>query len=151
MMSRPHAINVEEYLRQHGSITYRFSGTSMLPLLRQGRDAVTLRLLAPGETPRRGSVVLFRSAQGKAVLHRVVRVRGGLVTTRGDNCAANDAPVPFAQVIGVLTHVIRDGRTYSVDGAGFRAYSGFITATTPVRLGYMRARAAAGRLLRGRR
>ena len=44
------SITFEEYLGRYGTLTYKNVGVSMLPLIRQGRDAFILRAVKPGET-----------------------------------------------------------------------------------------------------
>ena len=42
-------MNYEQYLEEFGELTYRFRGTSMLPLLKEIRDLFTVRNKTPGE------------------------------------------------------------------------------------------------------
>ena len=52
-------------------------GTSMLPLIREGRDSVIL--ISP-DSPDVGDIVLYRRAGGQYVLHRIVGCEGELFT-----------------------------------------------------------------------
>ena len=56
-MSDP--ISYEDYLEEYGTLTYSNVGTSMLPLLRQGKDLFTVERKAPGTRCKVGDVVLF--------------------------------------------------------------------------------------------
>lgn len=51
-----------------------------------------------------GDVVVFRAPDGRLLAHRLLGYRpwqGGLaLVTRGDACAAHDAPVPLGAVLG---------------------------------------------------
>ena len=67
-------ISFEDYLAEHGSLTYTNVGTSMLPLLRQGRDLFTVSRKGP-ERCKVGDVVLYRRPPKRYVLHRIVEVR----------------------------------------------------------------------------
>ena len=66
----------EEYLKRYGSLTYKNTGTSMLPLLKQGRDAFIVRAVGEYETCKKWDVVLYKRPPESYVLHRVVRVLG---------------------------------------------------------------------------
>lgn len=75
-------------------------GASMVPTLRPGeilRFAACLR-------PSRGEIVAF-SLGNSLLVHRVVTVRGELVTCRGDNTVRDDPPVPVAAVLGRLVAI----------------------------------------------
>lgn len=93
------------------------TGTSMLPLIREG-DALAV---AHGVHQWRcGDVVLFRRPDG-LVAHRVLRVRrssdGVTLLTKGDNAPNVDPPVSMDQVIGRITHIHKsDGRTICITG-----------------------------------
>lgn len=57
-------------------------GTSMLPLLREGKDSV---LLSRKKEFRRGDIVLCKRENGTFVLHRIVAVTDDCVVLLGDN------------------------------------------------------------------
>lgn len=64
-------------------------GHSMYPLIRKGRDYVTIQPLT--ETPRQGDIVLFYYPEHDSyVLHRAWKVENGQVLTWGDNCRRPD-------------------------------------------------------------
>ena len=54
--------NYEEYLEKNGTLTYSNVGTSMMPLLRQGKDLFTVTRKGP-ERCKAGDVVLYNSNQ----------------------------------------------------------------------------------------
>lgn len=64
-----------------------------------------------------GDVILYASLSDTAVIHRIVKIDGGIIVTRGDACAMEDAPVPIDRVLGKVVNVDRDGITVSVDQA----------------------------------
>ncbi len=103
-------------------------GASMHPFLPDG-TAVMIRPL-PGRPPRIGEVVLVPWGADVA-LHRVVRVRDGVVTTRGDGCSFEDPPVAVAAVKGVAIHAIRRGRSLPLDGPGMRALGWLLAKSFP--------------------
>lgn len=142
-------ISYEDYLNEYGTLTYSNVGTSMLPLLRQGKDLFTVEKKDPATRCRRGDVVLYRRPPDKYVLHRIVEVRPDGYVIRGDNCVAKEYGIRDEDILGVMTGYVRDGREHSVNEPGYRAYSAAWTALAPVRILLKRA---AGRLARaGRR
>ena len=63
----------EEYLKRYGPLIYKNTGTRMLPLLKQGRDAFIVRLVGEYETCKKWDVVLYkRPPESYVLLHRVV-------------------------------------------------------------------------------
>ena len=57
-----------------GEFTVYPKGTSMLPLIRQGRDSVTLA--KPSAPLKRGDIAFYLRDNGQYVLHRVVGTGG---------------------------------------------------------------------------
>ena len=67
--------NLERCLRELGCAIIPVTGTSMWPLLQQGRSRVQLAA-RNGSPLKAGDVVLYRRADGTLVLHRIVLVEG---------------------------------------------------------------------------
>lgn len=80
----------------------------MWPRIRSG-DVVRVEPLGEGG-PRIGDIVLL-AMDGGYVLHRVVRLTGNTVLTRGDNRPMPDPPVRPVAVLGVAVARTRRGRT----------------------------------------
>lgn len=113
----------EEILARDGMLTYRIQGVSMEPMLRQGRDLVTVRAAKPGERFKEGDVVLYyRRPDCKHTLHRIVGVGLGGYTILGDNCVAYEWDIPFGDVLGVLVSFVRDGRPCTVHDPEYLTY-----------------------------
>lgn len=102
--------------------TVRFSpkGTSMLPMLRQGRDQVVLSPLP--ETLRKYDLPLYQRDNGQYVLHRIVKVETDSYTCMGDNQFQPEPGVRRGQMIAVVTAFYRDGRLHRVTDLSYRAY-----------------------------
>ncbi|MBI3912162.1 MAG: hypothetical protein HY320_14680 [Armatimonadetes bacterium] len=99
----------------------------MLPTIREG-DVVTCEPIHSG-TIRRGDIILHRFRHG-VIAHRVVKIearRGqpAIFILRGDACAADDAPVDAAQILGRVVAVERNGRVISLAGPGARLARAF--------------------------
>ncbi len=131
-------LSYESFLEQNGSLTYGNVGVSMLPLLRQGKDLFTVEKKT-GERCRVGDVVLYRRPPSHYVLHRIVEVREKDYVLLGDNCLTREVGITDADVLGVMTGFVRDGKTHSVREPGYRAYSFCMVYGAPLRIAGKRA------------
>ena len=127
-------------------VTICLEGESMRPLIRKGRDPVTI-VPVRGEM-KKGDVVLFTLGDGRYVVHRVWRLREGLVRTLGDNCVNPEPWFPRAQVLGQVVRFSRNGHAFRLDTPAARAFGRVWMALFPIRRGYKRTRALAGRMYR---
>lgn len=127
------------------SVTIFLEGDSMRPLIRRGKDPVTIIPLTRGI--RKGDVVLFRLGE-RYIVHRVWKLREGLVQTFGDNCWNPEPWFPVEQVLGQVVRYVRSGRTHRLDTPASRAWGRLWMAIHPIRLCYKRMRALAGRCYR---
>lgn len=124
---------VEEYLREHGSLTYRNVGSSMIPLLKQGRDVFTLT--KKGEKRcRKNDVALYKRSDHVYVLHRIVEVREDDYVFLGDNCVSREYGIRDKDIIGVMTSFTHKGRQVSVDDPRYLMYVWVWTHTTELRI-----------------
>ena len=82
-----------------GTARLTVAGTSMAPLLCQG-DVILVRL--GGIRPRLGDVVVRRQS-GALVVHRVVKIVGEHVVTKGDASLTPDPPAALDDILGVVT------------------------------------------------
>lgn len=127
-------------------VTICLEGESMRPLIRKGRDPVTI-VPVRGEM-KKGDVVLFTLGDGRYVVHRVWRLREGLVRTLGDNCVNPEPWFPRTQVLGQVVRFSRNGHAFRLDTPAARAFGRVWMALFPIRRGYKRTRALAGRMYR---
>lgn len=129
---------VEELLAAGRAVRLRVTGRSMAPHLREG-DVVTLRRGDPGAAAA-GDILLFRTAAGQPVLHRVVGRRAGRdgeprLLLKGDALPAADDPVDGSQVIGAAVAVERAGgggarRTIDLTQPRRRAWGRFLAGAS---------------------
>lgn len=126
-------------------VTICLEGDSMRPLIRRGKDPVTIVPLSRGIM--KGDVVLFRLGE-RYVVHRVWQLKEGLVRTFGDNCWNPEPWFPEEQVLGQVVRYVRNGRTHRLDTPAARAWGRLWMAIHPIRLCYKRLRSLAGRCYR---
>lgn len=108
----------EQELANRGHLIYTTVGGSMRPFLRSQRDL--MRIEKREGRFSRFDVVLYRRKSGGYVLHRIIKVREGDYVLCGDNCWQKEPGIRDEQILGVLTHVIRDGKQVNVNERGYR-------------------------------
>ncbi len=109
MIPHKHEYTIEEVLSLKGKYIGPTVGTSMLPMLKEGRDTIVVSAKTDRLKPL--DVALYKRAE-VYVLHRVIDVTDDGYIIRGDNCYANEI-VPESAVIGVLTEFFRKNHHYS--------------------------------------
>lgn len=111
---------IREVLASGGEFRLYPHGTSMLPLIRQGRDSVALRSL---DRPARARDILFyQRSDGSYVLHRVKEVTPEGMTLWGDNQIMLEYGVTEEQIIGYAARIFRDDREIDLTGLSYRVY-----------------------------
>ena len=117
------ALPLIEAAFSHGA-SFRFypRGTSMLPMLRQGIDSVSI--VSPSvREPKVLDVILYRRANGAIVLHRAVKKDGeGAFVCSGDNQTVLEYGVSRESIIGVLDGYFKDDKWISADDAAYQRY-----------------------------
>ncbi|MBQ9946948.1 MAG: S24/S26 family peptidase [Oscillospiraceae bacterium] len=109
---------IEEVLHSGGEFRLYPKGTSMLPLIHQGRDSVSL-VRHEGRL-KRGDIAFYRRTDGSFVLHRVMRSEETL-TMCGDNQLELEKNVPHSAVIGKVARVFHGEECVS-EGISYRLY-----------------------------
>ncbi|MBQ3527178.1 MAG: S24/S26 family peptidase [Clostridia bacterium] len=110
---------IKECLQKGQSVRFSPRGISMLPMLRQGIDTVTLSPIT-GDL-KKYDIALYVRANGKHVLHRVVKVED-TYTCCGDNQYVYEKGIFLDQFVGVVTSFTRSEKEYSVNNTGYRLY-----------------------------
>lgn len=121
---------MREQLDAGKSVRLSPRGTSMLPLLRQGKDSVILSPLP--EKLRKYDVPLYQRENGQYVLHRVIRA-GETYTCTGDNQFVYETELNHSQMIAVVTAIYRNGKVYSMDSIWQKTYCRFWHYSRPIR------------------
>ena len=123
---------LNEKLESGGSVTFTPNGTSMLPMLRDGKDAVFLS--KPEGRLHLFDVALYQRDNGQYVLHRVIDfMRDGTYVMCGDNQFAREKGIRDDQIIAVVTAFTRKGKPYTPFSLRYRTYINFWYYTRPVR------------------
>ena len=118
---------LEEQLASGGRCLLPVTGSSMLPALRQGRDAVLLEKRPVG----RGDVILYRRENGAFILHRIVGERGDLWLCCGDNQWRGEA-VPKDRVLAAVAAVRRGGRETGLSPLWTALWTGLFPVRRPL-------------------
>lgn len=135
----------EEELEQHGSLVFPNKGRSMMPLLRENRDLMVIEKKGP-ERCRKYDAVLYKRGD-RYILHRILQVRDQDYYIVGDNCRRGEY-VRDEQILGVLTRVVRDGKTITRDDPAYQLYVHLWCDAFPVRAGILALRDGAARARR---
>ena len=125
--------NAEELLKTQDEVMTRTKGTSMRPLLRQGRDIVVIK--RPEFPLKAGDVPLYRVREKKElVLHRSLKAMGdGTYIIRGDNLFFKEY-VKESQIVGVMKAFYREGRYCDCENSRkYKLYIIFNRVSYPLR------------------
>ncbi len=109
----------EEIMERDGRLVYTSVGDSMRPFIHSGEDLLVIE--KPAGRLKKYDVPLYRRDSGKYVLHRILKVRQDDYVICGDNRWRRETGITDRHILGVLTAIVRDGKTISVqDPAYFR-------------------------------
>lgn len=137
----------EQVLERDGSLVYPNVGDSMMPLLRQGRDLMVIGRRPEGRC-KKYDAVLYKRPNGQYVMHRILKVRRDDYVICGDNRIRREFGVPDEWIIGILTAVIRDGKTIPVTDRKYRLYVHLWCDFFWIRAGILRVRGFLNRRLK---
>lgn len=126
---------IEECLASGGTMSIKPRGTSMLPLLREGIDEVTLAPLP--QKLKKYDIVLYKRKNGQYVLHRIVGIKNNYDIV-GDNQFEIEK-VEKSQIIGIVSSITRSGKTFGVGSKKYKFYCRFWHYSRFVRRGYHNA------------
>lgn len=122
-----------------------FRGVSMLPMLRQGKDAVELAPL-PAKL-KKYDLPVYQYPSGKYVMHRVVAVKDNCYICLGDNTWEYETIHP-EWMIGLVSAFKRGDKRISVESRGYRLYCRLWVALFPVRKFLIRVKRRIRRLIK---
>ena len=119
-----------EELAAGRSVRFSPSGSSMLPMLREGVDSVVLSPL-PSKL-KKYDLPLYQRTSGQYVLHRVVKA-GQTYTCIGDNQFYKETGLQHNQMIALVTVFSRNGKDFSTNHIFYRFYCHIWHYSRPVR------------------
>lgn len=122
-----------------------FRGVSMLPMLRQGKDAVELSPLP--DKLKKYDLPVYQYPNGKVVMHRVVDVKDDHYICLGDNLVKQETIYP-QQLIGLVTAFKRGNRRIEVDALSYRIYTRVWLWLFPVRCAWKNTKSLVKKILR---
>ena len=101
--------NIEKCIKELGYAVVPISGTSMLPLLKEGETLVELEAIGLRQL-KKGDVVLYKKNEGTLVLHRIIKAEGeDAFITLGDHQFKNAEKVSKEQIIAVAKGFFMNG------------------------------------------
>ncbi|HZJ78706.1 MAG TPA: S24/S26 family peptidase [Clostridia bacterium] len=115
---------IEEVLGSGGAVSFVSSGSSMMPLIGNKRDKITL-VKCSGKL-KKNDIPLYRRENGSFVLHRIIGEDENGYITRGDNQWFVERGVRDSQVIAVLKGVQRKGKYIDCDSEKHKLYCLFL-------------------------
>ena len=114
--------NMERSIKELGYAVAPIAGTSMMPLLKEGRDRVELKPYCH-ERLKKGDVVLYKKNDDTLVLHRIIKTENGeFFTALGDHQFNNDERVNNNQIIAVACGFFIKGRYVNEKTRWYRLY-----------------------------
>ncbi len=125
---------IRDALDNHGEVSFVSSGRSMLPLIRDRKDTITL--VKPKKAIKPGDIVFYQRDNGQFVLHRVMFINSGAFVMRGDNQWDNEYNIRSDQIIGVLKSFERDGKVHNVTDSDYLMYVKFLPVIRFIRKTY---------------
>lgn len=111
---------MQESLAKGQEVHFSPRGISMLPMLRQGIDTVTLARV-DGKL-KKYDIPLYQRDNGAYVLHRITKV-GETYTCIGDNQYEYEPGIRHDQVIAVVSAFSRNGKQISAKNFGYLVYT----------------------------
>ena len=113
---------IEEVLESGGEFLLSPKGTSMLPLIVQGKDSVVLKRYDVS-VPKNHDIVFYRRADGVFVLHRIVRVSNdGSFVMCGDNQLVLEHGILPEQILAYVSAIHKKDRILSLSSFRYRIY-----------------------------
>lgn len=132
---------ITETLESGGEFTLPITGTSMLPLLVEKRDSVSIK--QPEFPLKKTDLLLYRRTDGTFVLHRVVGIDKNGYIMCGDNQFDLEYGIKDDMVIGVVVKIMRNGKEFGVDSPFYSLCTSIWTGLIGVRYPIRRLRKSA--------
>jgi len=111
---------IEEKIESGGEVTFSPKGISMMPLIKPGRDIVTL--VKNDKELKKGDILFYRRDNGKFILHRLIRFKNDKLVMCGDNQGFLEFGIERRNIIAVVKKVTRKGKDVNFDSFLYKLY-----------------------------
>ena len=111
---------IKEVVKSGRSVKIYPRGTSMLPMIKEGRDSVTLSKIS-SDGIKKYDLILSTRDNGEYILHRVVKA-GETYTCVGDARFVLEHGINKEQIIAEVTAFTRKGKDYTKNSLGYKIY-----------------------------
>lgn len=111
-------VTFEEALASNKYLLYTAVGHSMMPLLRPCKDIIEIK---PLDTPPQKYSIYLYKRNGQYILHRCLSSDPYIFA--GDHNTFKEYDVNDDMILGVMTRVIRDGKSIYPDNWKYKLYS----------------------------
>ncbi|MGN0264559.1 MAG: S24/S26 family peptidase [Oliverpabstia sp.] len=124
--------NIEQCLQELGYAVVPVRGTSMWPLLKEGKTRVQVEA-KEGKQVRKGDIVLYRRKDGTLVLHRIIKVEEDTFLVCGDHQWKQMEQVQENQILAVGQGFFQNGHYIDDNTWWYRIYKKFWNGNLTVR------------------
>lgn len=128
-----HILNLIDIARQGKTVRMIGIGSSMRPLLKDGRDFVDLIAVEDNTILKKNDVIFYKSHEDQYVLHRIYTVTGEGYYPNGDGNLCLEPLLPRDNIYLKAIGFLRNGRYISVQSKLYRLYSSLWTSLRPIR------------------
>ena len=126
--------NIEQCLQELGYAVVPVRGTSMWPLLKEGKTRVQVEV-KEGKQVRKGDIVLYRRKDGTLVLHRIIKVEEDTFLVCGDHQWKQMEQVQEEQILAVAQGFFRNGHYIDEKTWWYRLYKKIWNGNLTIRRG----------------
>ena len=123
---------IAKLISEGHTVTITAKGYSMNPFIVHMKDEITLGSWKD-HMIKKGAVVLVKDNRGAFVLHRIISRNGNQIRLMGDGNIGIIESACLENILGLMTCVIKKGRSYKTDGLIWRLYSWLWQLMTPIR------------------
>lgn len=122
---------IEQSVNQGKQVKFTVTGNSMFPLFANRRDQV---IVEKAESISKYDIVLHLREDGHYILHRVIGVKGNMLTIAGDNETVKERNVDSSRVIAKVTSFVRKGEECNLKSFWYKLYCRIWLAVFPFRI-----------------
>ncbi|MCR5452889.1 MAG: S26 family signal peptidase [Lachnospiraceae bacterium] len=127
-------VDITKLLKDGESVWIKPQGSSMYPLIVEGRDSVLIVPLSPERKDVRvNDILLFRREGSILVLHRVVKKNKQGVYFVGDNQKETEGPIKYEFLLGKVEKINRNGHMINVNNIIYKVMMRIWLFLRPVR------------------